>query len=266
MRGSLLPERGRQRVMRDLSGQARILRDLHQGPVPLLLPNVWDAATTGAVAGAGFPVIATSSHAVAASLGFPDADAMPAEAAFAAVARIAAATDLPVTADLEAGYGLPPAEFVARLLAAGAVGCNLEDTDHHGPDVLVPVEQQVERLRAIREASESVGVPIVINARIDVFIREAGDPATRLSEAIRRGRAYLAAGADCLYPIGLTDAAAIETFVREVGAPVNIWLRPDAPSRATLAQLGVARISLAAGLFRRAMAEVQKVLDELTAE
>jgi len=247
----------------DPARQAATLRDLHHAAQPLLLPNVWDAATARAVADAGFPVIATSSLAVAASLGFPDDDSMPPDAAFSVVSRVAAAVDLPVTADLEAGYQLPPTEFVERMLAAGAVGCNLEDTDHHGPDVLVPVERQAERLHAVREASDAAGVPIVINARVDVFLHQFGDPESRLPEAIRRGKAYLAAGADCLYPIGLTDPETIAAFVQAVNAPVNIWLRPDGPSRETLARLGVARISLAAGLFRRSMAAVQDLLKDL---
>lgn len=252
--------------MSDLVRYAQALRGLHYGSQPLLLPNAWDVASARLVAEAGFPVIATSSHAVAASLGFPDTDAMPADVAFGAVARVAAGVEVPVTADLEAGYGLSPGEFVDRLLAAGAVGCNLEDTDHRGSAGLVAVERQAERLDAVRAAGEAAGVPIVINARVDVFIREFGPPESRLEEAIRRGKAYLAAGADCVYPIGLTDQDAIASFVREMGAPVNIWLRPDAPSRQTLAALGVARISLAAGLFRRAMSAARQALGELRAE
>jgi 2-methylisocitrate lyase-like PEP mutase family enzyme len=251
--------------MTHLVHQAQTLRRLHYGSEPLLLPNVWDVASAKAVAEAGFPVIATSSHAVAASLGFADADVMPAEAAFDAIARIAAGVTLPVTADLEAGYQLPAGQLVERLLDAGAVGCNLEDTDHHGPEVLVPTERQAERLRTVREASETAGVSVVINARIDIFLRQPGHPASLLPEALRRAKAYLASGADCLYPIGLTDPDTIETFVREVGAPVNIWLRPDGPSRRTLAQLGVARISLAAGLFRLAMTEIRRALESLKA-
>lgn len=248
-----------------LAHRAEVLRRLHHGAEPLLVPNVWDVASARAVADAGFPVIATSSRAVASSLGFPDDDTMPAEEAFAAIARIASRTDLPVTADLEAGYQLAPGELVARLLRANAVGCNLEDTDHHGPEVLVPAERQAKRLRAVREAAQAAGVPIVINARIDIFLHEPGNPEALLAEAIRRGEAYLAAGADCLYPIGLTDPSVIEAFVRSIGAPVNIWLRPDGPSRQTLARLGVARISLAAGLFRAALAEITRVLATLTA-
>lgn len=249
-----------------LTRQAQTLRDLHRPGEPLLLPNAWDAASARAVAEAGFPVIATSSFAVAASLGFPDADSMPADVAFATIARIASGVDLPVTADIEAGYERSADDLVARLLAAGAVGCNLEDTDHHGSNVLVPVEQQVVRLQSVREAGRAAGVPIVINARVDVFMRRSDDPQSLLPEALERGRAYLEAGADCLYPIGLTDASTIEAFVQGVSAPVNIWLRPDGPSRQTLAVMGVARISLAAGLFRAAMAEITRVLETLREE
>lgn len=244
----------------DLAQRAQTLRDLHHSNAPLLLPNVWDVASARAVSDAGFPVIATSSYAVAASLGFADADSMPVDAAFGVISRVASGVELPVTADIEAGYGLSPEALVTRLLDSGAVGCNLEDTDHHGSAVLVPEERQAARLRAVRDASKAAGVPIVINARIDIFMREAGSPDSLLPQAVRRGKAYLAAGADCLYPIGLTDADVIDQFVQAVAAPVNIWLRPDGPSRETLARLGVARISLAAGLFRVAMAEVTRVL------
>ena len=197
----------------NLAQQAELLRSLHHDSRPLMLPNAWDVSSARAVEAAGFPVVATSSYAVADSLGLADDDSMPPSMAFGAVGRVATAVSVPVTADIEAGYQLSPVELVAALLGAGAVGCNLEDGDHHGSGVLVPMERQVERLRAVRQASESAGVSIVINARTDVFIREAGEPESRLEEGIRRGKAYLAAGADCIYPIGLTDADAIRTFV-----------------------------------------------------
>ena len=247
----------------DLVQKAELLRSLHHGSQPLLLPNAWDVASARAVEKAGFPVVATSSYAIAESLGQPDSDAMPPDLAFGVIDRVANAVAAPVTADLEAGYQLPATELVQRILEAGAVGCNLEDTDHHGSDMLVSLERQVERLRAVRQASDEAGVPLVINARVDVFIRNAGAPETQLDEAIRRGKAYLDAGADCVYPIGLCDAIAIERFVREVQAPVNIWLRPDAPSLQTLTNLGVTRVSLATGLFRRSLAEIDRALGEL---
>lgn len=247
----------------NLAQQAELLRSLHHGSQPLILPNAWDVASARAVEAAGFPVVATSSYAVADSLGLEDDDSMPTSMAFGAIGRVATAVSVPVTADIEAGYQLSPAELVAALLGAGAVGCNLEDGDHHGSGVLVPMERQVERLRAIRQASDVAGVPIVINARVDAFIREAGEPDARLDEAIRRGKAYLSAGADCVYPIALRDEDSIRSFVREVGGPVNIWLRPDGPPRETLAELGVKRISLATGLYRRSLAEIERALREL---
>ena len=247
----------------DLAQRAEMLRSLHHGSAPLVLPNAWDVVSARAVERAGFPVVATSSAAVAESLGFEDSDSMPPDAAFGAVGRMARAVSLPVTADIEAGYELSARDLVARLLEAGAVGCNFEDTDHHGADVLVPVERQAERLRAIRQASDAAGVPLVINARTDLFLVGSGSLESRLAEAIERGKAYLVAGADCVYPIGLTDADMIATFVREVQAPVNIWLRPDGPSLAALAGMGVARVSLATGLFRRSVAEIDRALAEL---
>ncbi len=249
--------------MTDLVRKADLLRSFHHRPEPLVLPNAWDVVTARAVESAGFPAVATSSAAVAASLGLDDSDSMPPDLAFGVVKRIAGAVGVPVTADNEAGYQLTAEDLVGALLDAGAVGCNLEDSEHHGADLLVPLEQQAARLRAVRAASDAAGVPIVINARVDVFIREAGDPASRLDEAIRRGRAYLEAGADCLYPIALRDAPSIEAFVRGVRAPVNIWLRPDGPSRKQLVDMGVARISLATGLFRRSLAEIERALAEL---
>ncbi len=250
----------------DLAQKAETLRSLHNGSSPLVLPNAWDVVSARAVEAAGFPVVATSSAAVAESLGFEDSDSMPVDAAFGAVGRVARAVSVPVTADIEAGYQLSAGELVARLLEAGAVGCNFEDTDHHGPDGLVPVARQAERLKAIRQASDDAGVPVVINARIDLFLRGTGSLETRLAEAIERGRAYLEAGADCLYPIGLTDADTIMTFVREVRAPVNIWLRPDGPSLQALAEMGVVRVSLATGLFRRSVTEIERALAELKGE
>ena len=247
----------------NLAQQAELLRSLQHGSTPLMLPNAWDVASARAVEAAGFPVVATSSYAVADSLGLADDDSMPVAMAFSAIGRVATAVSVPVTADIEAGYQLSAVELVAALLGAGAVGCNIEDGDHHGSGVLVPMERQAEHLRAIRDASEAAGVSIVINARVDAFIREAGEPGSRLEEAIRRGKAYLAAGADCVYPIALRDEESIRTFVQEVGGPVNIWLRPDGPSRQALAELGVARISLATGLFRRSLTEIERALKEL---
>jgi 2-methylisocitrate lyase-like PEP mutase family enzyme len=237
-----------------LANRAAALRALHAGPDPLVLPNAWDVASALAVERAGAKAVATTSSGVAATLGYPDGEAIPPDQMLAMVRRVAAALTVPVTADMEAGYGLPGRDLVERLLAAGAVGLNLEDTVREGATArLGPMQPQAERIAALRVASEAAGVPIVINARIDSFLRGVGGPGERLDDALQRGRAYLAAGADCVYPITLDDAAAIGRFVTEVGGPVNILLRPGSPSLAALRELGVRRISVGGGLWRHAM-------------
>ena len=246
-----------------LSEHAARLRDLHRADRPLLLPNVWDAASARLVEGAGFPVVATSSGAVAAALGYEDADSMPSVEAFAAVGRISRSVGIPVTGDMEAGYGLGAEDFVSQLLEAGAVGCNFEDTDHHGPGDYIGIDEQAERIAALRRASDGAGVSIVINARVDIALR--GDQFTTegFDEAVSRAQSYLGAGADCVFPINLSDEKHIGEFVQHVQAPVNIWLRPDAPSLARLAELGVARVSMAGGLMRRAYGTLHEALTEL---
>jgi 2-methylisocitrate lyase-like PEP mutase family enzyme len=229
------------------------LRELHRGF--LVLPNAWDVASARAVVEAGFPVVATSSAAVARSLGYDDHEDMPPDEAFAAVARIGHAVDVPVTADLEAGYGLSPDELVARLAAADAVGCNIEDTDHRRGG-LADASSHAARLRAIKEAEPD----IVLNARVDVFLR-AEEP--DIGEGLRRAKLYAEAGADCVYPIGLADEELIARFVREAGAPVNVMIRPGAPALARLRELGVARVSYAGGVFRDLQARLRARLDEI---
>lgn len=247
--------------MTELAAHASTLRDLHQRGNPLVLPNVWDAATAGLVAEAGFPVVATSSSAVANSLGFPDGEQAPAGEVFAAVRRIANAVDLPVTADIEAGYGLPADELVAALLDAGAVGINIEDTDHTAGGLREP-EWQVERIGRIRKAADAAGVPLVVNARVDAFIR-AGDPAKHgevFADAVERAKRYRDAGADCIYPIMLSEPELIAEFVRQVDFPVNVMLKPTSPTIGELGALGVARISLATGVWRASLQAVRDLL------
>lgn len=249
-----------------LASAADLLRSLHQPGAPLVLPNVWDAVTAREVERAGFAAIATSSSAVADSLGYADGDSAPPAEILAAVRRISGSVGLPVTADLEAGYGLPAGELVAGLLESGAVGLNLEDTDH-STGGLRDVGWQAERIAAVRAAADRAGVGIVINARIDVFLGQlAGQPLSeeQVEAGVRRAESYLDAGADCVYPIGLADEAAISTFVAAAKGAVNVLRRPGAPELSRLAELGVARVSLGGGLmhvvldaFRGALAELR---------
>jgi 2-methylisocitrate lyase-like PEP mutase family enzyme len=251
--------------MRDLAADADTLRRLHHEARPLVFVNVWDAASARTVVATGAPAVATSSGAVAASLGFEDGQGMPADVAFAAVQRIAEAVDVPVTADIEGGYGLDPEELVERLLAAGAVGCNFEDTDHSGssPGPLVDAEVQAARVQAMVEAGRGRGVELVVNARIDVQLLQVGEPKTRVPEMLRRGRLYLEAGAACAFPIFVTDEGDIRELVDGLPGPVNVYLRPGVPPLETLRELGVARVSVGSAAFGAAMAATRAFADDL---
>src|SRR4051812_14363496 len=190
----------------DLQSGCDLLRSLHRPGEPLLLPNAWDVATARAVVAAGFPVVATTSGGVAGTLGYEDHEGAPGDEMLAAAARIARGVDAPVTVDAEAGYGMEPAALVAALRSAGVAGCNLEDTDH-ATETLRDPGRHAEWLRAVRQAAEEDGYPLVINARVDVFLGPflAGEgPRTQealVSEALERANTYLEAGVDCVYPI-----------------------------------------------------------------
>lgn len=258
----------RDRGIAALDAQATRLRELHRPGEPLVLANIWDAASAWLAETAGFAAVATSSGAVAESLGYADHEGAPAEEMFAAAARIASAVSLPVTVDAEAGYQLPAKRFVDRLLAAGAVGCNLEDTDHR-TGRLVEVGEQAAWLAQVRAAADEAGVHLVLNARIDVFMHAYAtsgtpDEGALLGSALRRAQAYLAAGADCVYPILARQPATIEGFVAGVdGRPVNIAYLRDGLNPASLGALGVARVSLGTGLWRMTQAWLTDQLTKL---
>jgi 2-methylisocitrate lyase-like PEP mutase family enzyme len=230
-----------------LAAQAEQLRGLHVPGSPLLLVNAWDPPSARRLAHDGYPAIATTSAGVAEALGYEDGNVTPPDEMLAAVGRIATVVDVPVTADLEAGYGLEPRELVEGLLRSGAVGLNFEDTDHE-TGALTDPERHAERLAAIKQAGRDAGVDVVLNARVDVFLRGG-----ELDEAVRRGRMYAEAGADCVYPILVRGQDAIRRLVKEVEAPVNVLVMPGGLKLAELAELGVARVSFGDGLMRVAM-------------
>ena len=242
-----------------LSAQADQLRGLHVPGSPLLLVNAWDPPSARRLARDGYPAIATTSHGVAEALGYEDGNVTPPDEMLAAVGRIAAAVDVPVTADLEAGYGLEPRELVEGLLRAGAVGLNFEDTNHE-TGALADAESHAERLAAIKQAGRDAGVDVVLNARVDVFLR-GGD----VDDGVRRGRMYAEAGADCVYPIAARGRDAIGGLVRKIGAPVNILAVPGGLSLGELGELGVARISFGAGLMLAAMEAAAQVATDYSA-
>jgi 2-methylisocitrate lyase-like PEP mutase family enzyme len=201
-----------------LAADAATFRSLHDPNDPLVLVNVWDVGSARRVADAGAKALATSSVAIATALGIPDAPDAPLDEVFAAVRRVSSATDLPVSADLFDGYGLDADELIGRLLEAGAVGFNIEDSDHRHPGALVPTSAAAARIAALRRAADRLGVAVVINARTDVYLYNGdGTP-----DVISRGRAYLDAGADCIYPVRLGDPTLARRIIEALdGAPVN---------------------------------------------
>jgi 2-methylisocitrate lyase-like PEP mutase family enzyme len=253
----------------NLTGKAVRLRELHREDGLLILPNAWDAASARVLAGAGFPALATASHAVAAVLGHDDGERAPAEEMFAAAARVARSVEVPVSVDAEAGYGLTPAELAACLREAGAVGCNLEDTVHGGTAdggtrALADARTQAERVGALRDADPR----LFINARTDVFTEGALPGASTeeiLDEAVARARAYLEAGADCVFPIMVADEAMIAALVERIPGPVSVLYRPGMPSLTRLAELGVARVTFGPGLHRATMALLADLATKLHA-
>jgi 2-methylisocitrate lyase-like PEP mutase family enzyme len=253
----------------DLHGRCDELRSLHRPGDPLLLPNAWDVATARAVVDAGFPVVATTSGGVAATLGYEDHEGAPGDEMLAAAGRIARGVDVPVTVDAEAGYGMEPAELVAALRDLGAAGCNLEESDYAADDLRDP-DRHAEWLGAVRQAASDHDYPLVINARVDVFLHPflAGDAGAEtqrklLPDALRRAKAYLEAGVDCVYPIVLWDPDALGSFISEVGGPVNVVRLPQAPSNAELAEMGVVRISWGILLHGEAMTRLSEQLASL---
>ena len=215
------------------------------------------------IARAGAAAIATTSAGAANALGRGDGQRLTREQMLGMVAPIAAAVDLPVTADMEAGYGDTPADAAATargVLEAGAVGLNLEDTCDGG-EPLLPIERFVAKIAAVRAVAAETGVPLVLNARTDVFIGAVGDPTTRLARAIERGQAYLAAGADCIFVPAVADPDQIAALVTGIGGPVSVLAGPGSPPLAELAALGVARISVGSGPYRAALALARRMAE-----
>jgi 2-methylisocitrate lyase-like PEP mutase family enzyme len=235
---------------------ASTLRALHVPGTPLVVPNAWDAASARMVEQAGFPAVATSSFATSTILGYDDGEEAPVGDVLTATAQIVRAVSIPVTIDFERGYRLPPAELVERFLATGAVGLNLEDSDPATGTMVDPAEQ-ADFLAAIRAAA---GTELVINARIDAFVRKAGTPEEQLRTALDRAARYLAAGADCVYPIGVGDLDLIGMLVKEISGPVNVGYGQGANSLADYTAQGVARISFGPMIQRHLYSKLAETL------
>jgi len=246
------------------AAKAEAFRRLHAGPGLLVLPNAWDVASARVIEAAGFAAIATSSAGVAWALGYPDGERVSRREMLTVVRRIARNVAAPVSADMEAGYGSSPeaaAETARGVIAAGAIGLNLEDGTSAG--TLLDVTLQAERIRAVREAGATGGVPLVINARTDAFERGDLTPAERFTEAVRRATAYHAAGADCLFVPFVSDAATIGQLARALPGPLNVIAGPPAPPLGELARLGVRRASLGPRVVQATLGLIRRIVTEL---
>lgn len=244
--------------------KAELFRKMHHGPRMLVLSNVWDVVSARILEECGHPAIATSSAAVAFSRGYPDGQRISRDEMLDVVGRIARAVRVPVTADLEAGYGTTPmdmAETTKAAIEAGAIGMNLEDSGDESSLVELPL--QSEKIQAIRETANSLDVPFVLNARTDVYLASIGPEATRFERTVERLRAYRDAGADCLFAPGLHEKETISKLVKAVAAPVNILITPQCPSLTELEKMGVARVSAGSTVMRSALRVVERVGKEM---
>ncbi len=247
---------------KNLTQKAATLLKLHLGPPILVLANVWDVVSARLVEEAGFPAVATSSAAIANALGYPDGEHISRAEMLAAVARIAAKVSVPVSADLEAGYG-DVAKTATGLLQAGAVGLNLEDSGDGSDHPLAEIREQVEKIKRLRAVGDSLGVHIVINARTDVYLSQVGELGGRFEHAVERANAYRAAGADCLFVPGVQDAETIGKLVKAVSGPLNVLAGPATPPIHELERLGVARVSFGSWPARTAWGLFQRFTQEL---
>ncbi|WP_371787527.1 isocitrate lyase/PEP mutase family protein [Streptomyces albidoflavus] len=243
------------------AAHVRLFRSLHTPSAPLALANAWDAASARVVETAGAPAVATTSAGVAWALGSVDGDTLDRDRALAALAQVTAAVTVPVTADLEDGYGAGPAEVgatVTRALAAGVAGINLEDGTRTPADFAT-------RLTAARTAADKAGTDLFLNARIDTYLLGLGAPEHRLTETLTRAHHYVAAGADGIFVPGVTDPATISALAAEIPVPLNVMAGPGAPSVAELGRLGVARVSLGSGVAQAAYGVAGRAARELLA-
>jgi 2-methylisocitrate lyase-like PEP mutase family enzyme len=252
--------------MESQANKAIQFRQLHRGPRALVLPNAWDVAGARIFEDAGFPAIATTSAGIAFSLGYPDGQRIPREEMLARIGRIARAVHVPVSADIEAGYGSSAEAAAAttlELIHAGAVGMNLEDASGNPDEPLIDLQLAVEKIKAAREAAAQLHAQIVVNARTDVYLLPGGEPDADYSEALRRLVAYREAGADCVFAPGLKDADTIGRLVKAVNCPLNILAVPGTPSIPELEKLGVARVSLGSGPMRATLGLLRRAAEEL---
>ncbi|WP_431840588.1 isocitrate lyase/PEP mutase family protein [Gordonia hongkongensis] len=240
--------------MTELASKATTLLELHQPGNPVILPTVWDAWSANLAISAGFTALTVGSHPVSDSIGKPDNEGITFEELTTRIRQITAAVDVPISVDIESGYGEDPKTLIEGLIAAGAVGLNIEDTVHSEGGRLRDAQEHADFVGALRAASDATDVHVVINARTDLFVKQVGDESDRLDRAIERMKLAADAGADVLYPVGFHDDAAQKRLTSELPLPVNAIGHPTKNTKAALAELGVARVSFGP-IFQMVLAE-----------
>lgn len=246
--------------------KARRFLELHHAEEMLILPNIWDPLGALLLEDLGYAAVATASAAVAFSLGYDDGEKIKFSTMLEAIRRISSAVHVPVTADIENGYADEPeavADHIRDVIRAGAVGINIEDSTIKD-DSLRAIDSQCERIAAIRGISREEGIPLVINARVDVFMQQSTRPKEKnLAEGMDRAKAYVNAGADCIYPILLSDPDSLKRISEESGAPLNVYATPSLPPLSELKSAGVKRLSLGPGFLKAALTFMKKAALEL---
>jgi len=237
--------------------KAKQFYNLHHSGGLLILPNIWDCLGANLLESLHYPAIATASASVAFTNGYDDGQRISFDSVLALLKKIVSSVSIPVSADIESGFAesdLQLEENTKQLLATGIVGINIEDTDKKTNSIL-PVETQCEKIKLIKKVSQAVGVPLFVNARADVYLRgkDFDTPESKFEEALKRGRAYKAAGADCFYPIGMTRQEDIKRMVKQLQMPVNVITIPGIPELNVLNEIGVARVSLGPSFLKIAI-------------
>lgn len=252
--------------MTSLGETAATFVALHRPGAPLLLPNAWDPLSARIVEAAGAPAVATTSAGVAWALGAADGDHIDRDSVLALTGRVVAAVGVPVTADIESGFGVSAADvgvMVQGVLAVGAVGANIEDVHPSDPAALRDPKEQAERLAAARSVADAAGVPFYVNARVDTYLRGVGDPAGRFADTVARAQVYLEAGASGVFVPGVVDVPTVARLAAEIDGPLNVLAGAGAPSVSEFAAVGVARISLGSSVASAAYAVAQRAAREL---
>ncbi|SDX35949.1 2-Methylisocitrate lyase, PEP mutase family [Marininema mesophilum] len=253
-----------------LQGQkdkASAFSQLHLDPTILVLPNAWDVASAKIYERKGFAAVGTTSAGIAASLGYPDGEYVPKHLLMETTKRITDHLAIPVTADIVNGYGSTYAEVldtVRTIIECGVVGINIEDgLPNH---TLEKIESQSEKIRAIRQLADTLDIPLVINARIDTYWSQIGEPSIRQEQTIQRANTYLRAGADSIFIPSVSDPATIQTFVSMINGPINILAGPHSPCISELEQWGVSRVSFGSGPIRRIFTHIEAIADEIASQ